>query len=125
MQYRRMIVPKYGRFEVLTLVNADIPEPQPHEVVVRVLRAGVAFGDLIWQSGKVPGGPKPPYTPGYDAVGVVENVGTAVSTLKSGQLVAGLVRYGGYGEYPLSQASEAQEMLLSTKLIGKIVLNCE
>lgn len=96
---KRVIAERTGGPEVLRLVEEAIPEPGPGEVRVKVLAAGVAFGDLLWMSGVVPGSPKPPFSPGYDFVGVVDKVGAKVESLSVGQRVAALVRTGGYAEF--------------------------
>jgi len=88
-----------GGPEVLRLVEGDLPEPGSGEVRVKVLAAGVAFGDLLWMSGVVPGSPRPPFSPGYDFEGVVDKVGAAVTGSSVGQRVAALVRTGGYAEF--------------------------
>jgi NADPH:quinone reductase-like Zn-dependent oxidoreductase len=64
-----------------------------------VLASGVAFGDLLWMSGVVPGSPKPPFSPGYDFVGLVDKPGSGSNDYEVGQRVAALVRTGGYAEY--------------------------
>jgi NADPH:quinone reductase-like Zn-dependent oxidoreductase len=96
---KRMIADRTGGPEVLVLSEEDMPEPGPGEVRVKVLAAGVAFGDLLWMSGVVPGSPKPPFSPGYDFVGVVDKLGAGVESLAMGQHVAALVQTGGYAEY--------------------------
>lgn len=98
MRHKRVIASRTGGPEVLEVVEEEIPEPASGQVRVRVLRAGVAFGDILWQSGKVPGGPKPPYTPGYDLVGIVDKLGPGVAGVELGARVAALVRIGGYSE---------------------------
>lgn len=96
---KRIIVERPGGPEVLVLVEESIPEPRPGEVRVKVLVAGVAFGDLLWMSGVVPGSPKPPFSPGYDFIGVVDKLGSGVESLALGKRVAALVQTGGYAEY--------------------------
>jgi NADPH:quinone reductase-like Zn-dependent oxidoreductase len=96
---KRIIAERIGGPEVLHLVEEAIPDPGPGDVRVKVLAAGVAFGDLLWMSGVVPGSPKPPYSPGYDFVGVVDKLGAMVKSLSVGQQVAALVRTGGYAEF--------------------------
>ena len=96
---KRIIAERFGGPEVLHLAEEGIPEPGPGEVRVKVLAAGVAFGDLLWMSGVVPGSPKPPFSPGYDFVGVVDKLGAMVESLTVGQRVAALVKTGGYAEF--------------------------
>ena len=99
MTHARVVVTRRGGPEVLELIEEEVPQPSSGEVRVHVIAAGVAFGDLLWQAGKVPGGPKPPYTPGYDTLGTVDALGPGVSGLEVGQRVAGLINYGGYAQY--------------------------
>ena len=68
MIYKRVIIKNKGGPDLLEVIEEDLPEPAPGEVRVKVMAAGVAFGDIMWQTGTVPGSPKPPYTPGYDVV---------------------------------------------------------
>lgn len=95
---KRIVVRRYGGPEVLTTVDEDPLTPGPGEVCVRVLAAGVSFTDTLLRAGTYPGGPKPPFTPGYEFVGVVEGVGPGCRTLEAGDHVAALVVWGGYAE---------------------------
>lgn len=95
---KRVIVRRYGGPEVLTVVEEGRPTPGPGEVCIRVLAAGVSFTDTLLRAGTYPGGPKPPFTPGYEFAGVVEQVGPGCSTLQLGDRVAALVIWGGYAE---------------------------
>ena len=40
MRYERVIVTRYGGPEVISLIEEDLPAPQPEEVRVKVLAAG-------------------------------------------------------------------------------------
>ena len=95
---KRVVVPRYGGPEVLSVVEEDEPIPGPGQVRVRVLAAGVSFTDTLLRAGTYPGGPKPPFTPGYEFAGVVEQMGSGCSTLVPGDRVAALVVWGGYAE---------------------------
>ncbi|MCI0711789.1 MAG: zinc-binding dehydrogenase [Chloroflexi bacterium] len=102
MTYRYFVVRQHGGPDVLQWEQAELPLPGDREIRVKVQAAGVAFGDLLWMSGKVPGGPKLPFTPGYDMVGVVDAVGSGVTNIQTGDRVAGLLgmtHHGGYAEY--------------------------
>ena len=85
--------PGLGALEVRT---SDIPEPGAGQVRVRVETAGVSYGDLLFQRGVVPGGPKIPFVPGCDLTGTVESVGAGVAGLEPGQRVTALVVSDGY-----------------------------
>jgi NADPH:quinone reductase-like Zn-dependent oxidoreductase len=80
----------------LAVRTTDVPAPAAGEVRVRVEAAGVSYGDLLFQRGVVPGGPKPPFVPGCDLTGVVESVGDGVTGIQPGQRVTALVVSGGY-----------------------------
>ncbi|MGW4325119.1 alcohol dehydrogenase catalytic domain-containing protein [Nocardia sp. NPDC004573] len=72
--------------------------PGHGEVCVRVLASGVSFTDSLLRAGTYPGGPKPPFTPGYEFAGIVQRVWPGCSTLQPGDHVAALVVWGGYAE---------------------------
>ncbi|MEL6537858.1 MAG: zinc-binding dehydrogenase, partial [Bacteroidota bacterium] len=102
MGYSKIVLHEYGGPEVLQVEEeAMLPEPKSNEVRIRVQASSAAFTDCMVREGKYPGtrGVKPPMTPGYDMVGVVDKVGTAVKRLKVGQKVAELTVYGAYTEY--------------------------
>ena len=82
---KRVVVGHYGGPEVLQVVEEDDPRPGPGEVRVRVLAAGVSFSDALLRAGVYLGGPKPPFTPGYELVGVVEELGPGCSRLRGGR----------------------------------------
>ena len=107
----RVVVTRHGGPDVLQVIEEPLPEPGQGEVRVRVLAAGVSAYDLMLRrSGKLLGGPRVPYTPGEDVVGVVDKLGEGVSTLEPGQTVAGatfcLGVGGGYAEFICLPASE-------------------
>jgi NADPH:quinone reductase len=92
---KRIVVDHYGGPEVLRMVEEDDPRPGPGEVRVRVLAAGVSFTDSQLRAGTyIPGGPKPPFTPGYELVGVVEELGPGCSRLREGDRIGALTVWG-------------------------------
>ena len=80
MSYKRAIITGFGGPEMLKIVEeAALPEPKPGEVRIKVLAASAAFTDIIIRKGKYPDvKDKPPFSPGYDVVGVVEKLGDGV-----------------------------------------------
>jgi NADPH:quinone reductase-like Zn-dependent oxidoreductase len=95
---KRVVVERFGGPEVLELAETDAPRPGPGEVCVRVLVAGVSFTDALLRAGTYLGVPKPPFTPGYELVGVVEELGPGCSRLREGDRVAALTVWGAYAE---------------------------
>lgn len=55
------------------MIDDHIPRPQAGQVRVRVLAAGVSYTDAMLRAGSYLGVPKPPFTPGYELVGVVKS----------------------------------------------------
>ena len=96
---RRIIVPRYGGPDVMTFVEEPLPEPGPGEVRVRVLVAGVGYPDVLIREGSYPGGPKPPFTPGYEFVGIVDKLGAGVEGLQVGKTVGAITVYGSHADY--------------------------
>jgi NADPH2:quinone reductase len=98
MRHRRVVVTRYGGPEELRVVEEACPEPQPGEVRVRVLAAGVALPDVMMREGIHPETPALPFTPGWDVVGVVDRLGEGTTGIAVGQTVAALPIHGGYAE---------------------------
>lgn len=103
MNYKRVVVSHYGGPEVLQVVEDELPEPRHGEIRMKILAAGVAWGDILKREGL---GAHPPFTPGYDVVGTVDKLGEGVSTIKVGQMMAALPVFGGYAEFICLPASE-------------------
>ena len=96
---KRVVVDHYGGPEVLNVVEGDDPQPARGEVRVRVLAAGVSFTDSQLRAGTyIPGGPKPPFTPGYELVGIVAELGPGCSRLKVGDRIGALTVWGADAE---------------------------
>jgi NADPH2:quinone reductase len=104
---KRVVVDHFGGPEVLRVVEDETPRPAHGEVRVRVLVAGVSFTDAQLRAGTYLGVPRPPFTPGYDLVGVVDEVGPGCSRLHVGDRVAALTAYGGYAEQVCVPEAEA------------------
>ena len=98
MRSQHMSVTRRGGVDMMELRSSEIGPAGHGEAVVRVEAAGVSYGDILLRLGVIPGAPKPPFIPGYDISGVVEQVGPGVSDLRVGQPVAALLPTGGYSE---------------------------
>lgn len=95
---RRVVVDHFGGPEVLRVVEDDAPRPGRGEARVAVLAAGVSFTDALIRAGTYLGGPSPPFTPGYELVGVVEALGPGCTRLREGDRVGALTVWGADAE---------------------------
>jgi NADPH2:quinone reductase len=120
---RRVVVEQFGGPEVLKVVEEDAPRPGPGEVLVRVLAAGVSFTDALIRAGTYLGGPKPPFTPGYELVGVVEEAGPGTVRLHEGDRVGVLTVWGSNAELvcvPERYAVEVPEDLDPAEVVSLV-----
>ncbi|WP_435320911.1 zinc-dependent alcohol dehydrogenase [Haloarchaeobius sp. TZWSO28] len=98
--------------ETVTIEERPVPDPGPNEVLIQTARTLVSTGtELTVLSGAVPAGSawdehiSYPFTPGYNNVGTVIEVGDAVETVSEGQRVA---TYGSHAKYVCATASECR-----------------
>lgn len=82
---RAASVPAFG--EPLEIAELATPRPGPGQALVRVLTSGVCHTDLHAVEGDWPVKPSPPFVPGHEGVGVVEEIGEGVTNLAVGDLV--------------------------------------
>jgi NADPH:quinone reductase-like Zn-dependent oxidoreductase len=90
----------------LQLVEDELPAPGTGQARVRILAADVSFSDVNLRRGRYPGAPRPPFTPGYAMVGVVDQLGPEAAGPAVGQPVAALTFYGSYSQYICLPARE-------------------
>src|SRR5215213_10960401 len=121
---KRIVVDHYGGPEVLKMVEEEDPRPRPGEVLVKVLAAGVSFTDAQLRAGTyLPGAPKPPFTPGYELVGVVEELGPGCSRLRVGDRIGALTVWGADAErvcVPEANAVEVPEDLDPAEVVSLV-----
>ncbi|HLZ12076.1 MAG TPA: zinc-binding dehydrogenase [Candidatus Acidoferrum sp.] len=88
---------------------ADVPKPSPGpaQVLIEVKAAGVNYAEIEQTRGKYPVFKPFPFVMGFEAAGIVAEVGSAVKNLKIGDRVAAIVSSGGYAEYAVADASTA------------------
>ena len=104
-------VHQFGGPEVLQLQEIPTPKPGPGQVLVRVHAAGVNPYDTYMRTGTYAIKPPLPYTPGSDAAGVVEAVGSGVTKVKPGDRVyTAKTITGAYAEYTLTLEDQAQKL---------------
>jgi NADPH:quinone reductase-like Zn-dependent oxidoreductase len=89
-------------FEVKEIAK---PQPQKGEVLIKVAAFGLNFADVMARRGMYKEAPPLPAILGYDVAGIIEAIGENVDSLKIGDRVTAMTRFGGYAEYAVTNAS--------------------
>jgi len=89
------------------VIEEPLRKPERGEIRVKVQAAGVALADIMRREGKYPLSPIPPFTPGYDAIGIVDELGEGVQKYLIGDKVAVFFNgTGGYASYVYAMDDE-------------------
>jgi propanol-preferring alcohol dehydrogenase len=72
----------------LEIESCEVPDVGPGQVLVRIEASGLCHTDIHAVHGDWPVKPTPPFIPGHEGVGIVEAVGSAVTTRAVGDRVA-------------------------------------
>jgi NADPH2:quinone reductase len=100
---KAILVHEFGGPEVLKLEEVPTPKPAAGQVLVRIHAAGVNPYDTYMRAGTYAVKPPLPYTPGSDAAGVIEAVGSGVKKVKPGDRVyTAKTVTGAYAQYALA-----------------------
>lgn len=99
MRHKRVVVTHYGGPEVVTAIEEDVPAPKRGEARIKVQAAGVSLPDVMAREGVHPETPRVPYTPGWDLVGTIDQLGNGVAGFELGQTVAAMPIHGCYAQY--------------------------
>ncbi|MCP4402539.1 MAG: SDR family NAD(P)-dependent oxidoreductase, partial [bacterium] len=85
--YHRVVIERPGEIPDLQVIASRVPELQDHEIRVAVRAFSLNFGDLLCVSGLYPTMPPYPFTPGFEASGIVANIGRKVTSVRQGDAV--------------------------------------
>lgn len=94
---RAIEISRPGGPDVLKLVERPDPQPEPGELLVRVVAAGVNRPDVMQRQGRYPPPPGITDIPGLEIAGRIEHAPEG-SRWKPGDVVCALVAGGGYAE---------------------------
>jgi NADPH:quinone reductase len=86
-----------GGPEAMELVDLPVPQPKANEAVVKLSASGVNFIDVYFREGRYKA--VPPFVLGQEGAGIVNAVGTEVTTVRNGERVAWTGVMGSYAEY--------------------------
>jgi propanol-preferring alcohol dehydrogenase len=98
----------------LEIVERDIPIPTSGQVLVRLETCGLCHTDIHAAGGDWPVKPTPPFVPGHEGIGIIEQLGAGVTNRRIGERVAiawlgsacGACRYCIDGRETLCEAQE-------------------
>ena len=86
--WQRVVVTGFGGPEVLELRDVPAETPRPGEVVIRLTSIGLNHADLMARQGRYRlSSGDPPFTPGLEGGGVIEQVGDGLDPRRVGQRV--------------------------------------
>ena len=106
MKYRSLIVTQRGGPEALQIVENELRPPDEGEARIRILATAVCQDDIAIRVGNRPFLKKPPFVPGYSFIGIVDAIGEGVRSVKVGERVAALTKFGSHAEVIYWDANE-------------------
>src|SRR6476659_7335205 len=122
---KRVVIDHFGGPEVVSVIEESDPNPGQGEVRVRVLASGVSLSDAQMRAGTYLGGPKPPFTPGYELVGIVDELGEGCSRLHVGDRIGALTQWGANAEsvcIPEKYAVDAPEDIDPAEILSLVFI---
>ena len=85
---KAVVVNKAGGLDALTYTDIPDPQPQGHELVLKVHSCGVCFHDVLTRNGTLKAGVRLPCVLGHEVAGTVVELGVQVKGFKLGDRVA-------------------------------------
>ena len=102
---RAVLCREWGDPSSLTVEEVEGKAPAAGEVRVSVRAAGINFADNLMVAGRYQFKPPFPFSPGFEASGVVAEVGEGVRGLTSGDRVMVALGHGGFAEEVVAPAA--------------------
>ena len=99
---RAVQLSEFGGPEVLRIAELPVPQPGPDELLIRVARAGLNFGDTHQRRNHYIAKHELPVVLGGEVAGTVER---PAGGFVEGERVIALLRTGGYAEYAVAPAA--------------------
>ncbi|KYP79809.1 quinone oxidoreductase family protein [Ferroacidibacillus organovorans] len=119
---KAVVITDYGTPDVMHYTDVNTPAPKATQVLIRTVATSVNFADVKARYGNKSGGNHPPFIPGLDVAGVIEELGDEVHNLKVGQRVIAFPLNGSYAEYVV--ANESLTFVIPDNLHFEIAAAC-
>lgn len=92
----------------LRLAEIENPRPGTNEILIEVKAAGINYADSQQALGRYPTfGKQLPFVLGFEAAGIVKELGAGTTGVKIGDRVTAVVSSGGYAEFAVASSSAA------------------
>jgi len=114
---KAIVIPKYGRADVLCVRTLPEPDPGAGEVRIAVQAAGLNFSEVSARQGLYPDAPKPPSVVGYEVAGTIDALGPGVSGFAHGDRVWAICHFGGHAERVCTPAVLVRKMPASLDFV--------
>jgi len=98
---------EYCGIDCLKIIDVEKPRPGANEILLKVRAAGINFAEMELTKGKYKIPKNPPFIMGFEASGVVAEVGSQVKNPQVGDKITAIVSSGGYAEYATADANLA------------------
>jgi len=95
---RAAVCPAYGPPEVVRVEEHPVPTAQPGQVGVRVHAAAVNFPDVLLIADSYQVSIPPPFVPGSEFAGTIDEVGSDTTGFATGDRVTGTGMFGAFAE---------------------------
>lgn len=103
----RVVLPGLVEPEGLEIVTEPLAAPQRGQLLVVVEATGISFAEQSMRRGRYFGQPAFPFTPGYDLVGRVIEVGEGGDAALLGRRVATMTKTGGWSAHVVVEARDS------------------
>jgi NADPH2:quinone reductase len=107
---KAVVCESFGPPESLVLKDVDLPEIKPRHLRIRVQYCSVNFPDTLMIQGLHQYKFEPPFIPGGEISGLVDEVGTDVVGFAVGDSVTGLSFQGGFAEQAVIPAERVYKL---------------
>src|SRR5713226_10192657 len=94
-------------FKSLRVADVEKPKPAANQILIEVMAAGINFAELELSLGRYPALKPLPYVLGFEAAGIVAEIGSHVKNVRVGDKVTAIVSSGGYAEFATADAHVA------------------